>query len=100
MTHVNIFSGIKDRTQLNQDIEKFIKNGGQVTELPDNEIRYTKEKVVRRGLHYAVHLPRISKDTGIAEVALKSLRRSMNNIKDCQLNTLYDYFKDRDLTQI
>lgn len=99
MTEISIYPVVKDREKLTEDVNAFLDAGGKITVLPSNEIRYKKEQVVRRGLHYTVHLKRISQDTGIPQVQLKSLKRSLVSITDCTLNTLYEYFSGRDLSK-
>lgn len=100
MTALPFSYGIKDRTQLEKDLSKYVKNGGKVTVIETTEIRYTKQQVVRKGLYYKTHLPYVSKETEIPIHILKSIRRQILGTSDELLNKLYEFFKDRDLTKI
>lgn len=94
------YSTVKDRSQLEIDMEIFEKNGGRIVKLKNSDIRYDKEKVVRRGLHFTIQHPFISENTGISVIELKTIKRMPYAAQDSHIDKLYEYFKERDLTNI
>lgn len=96
---MTIYSIVKDRTQLDEQLEEYERNGGKVQQIKSSCIRYEKEQVIRRGLHYPIHYLQISKETGISLPLLKSIKRQPYAADASHIETLYQFFKSRDLTQ-
>lgn len=91
---------IKDREKLNKDLSKYLKNGGKIRVIESSSIRYEKEQIVKRGLFHTVHFPFISRETGLTVAKLRSIKRQMWMISDAELAILYNFFQDRDLSNM
>ncbi|WP_111860947.1 hypothetical protein [Acinetobacter sp. CFCC 10889] len=96
---MSVYSPTKDRSGLEKEMAEYEKNGGTVQVIESSSIRYEKEQIVRRGLHYTIHHPFISKETGLSVVLLKSIKRMPYAAEMSHIEKLYQFFKDRDLSQ-
>lgn len=87
----------KDRTQLEKDLAEFLENGGKITELEYQCNQTEKEHLVRKGIFYTQQLPAVSRNTGIPPTRLKQLQRSLKLATRSEIETLFNYFKSREL---
>lgn len=94
------FCVVKDRSDLDEKIREFLSNGGVIRTIETNEERSNKFKVIKRGLFFTVHHDYIAKQTGIKTKILKSIRNHPHMASKTQINTLYNFFKERDLSNI
>lgn len=88
----------KARYQLETDIAKFLKNGGVVTTVISNEHRSKKEDLVGRRLFHSIHHSYHAENTGISIHRLAAIRKTPNKASDEELETLWVYFRSRDLS--
>ena len=86
------------RESLETDLEKFLKTGGKIKEVPSEEKRKSKEKLIKTHLFFSVHHPFHSKNTGISTARLKAIQRTVSCASDEEIETLWVYFRSREIS--
>ncbi len=88
----------KARDEIETGIAKFLKNGGVITPVISNEQRSKKESLVRRHLFHSAHHSHYAKETEISVPRLKAIQRTPSHASDEELETLWVYFRAREIT--
>lgn len=86
----------KDRTQLEKDMQEYLENGGEITQIPSIDWRAKAERLIKRSLFYSAHHKFHSERTGISLARLKVLQRTPSRATDKEIEKLWTHFKSRE----
>lgn len=82
---------LKDKTQ------EFLDAGGKIIEVFSDEVRSKKENLVKKHLFFSVHHEFYSKNSGVSIARLKEIQKSPKNATKHEIETLWVYFRGREL---
>lgn len=87
---------IKDRTDIEDEVAKFLANGGRVTKLKSTENRSTKVNLIKRHLFHQYHHATHAKNLEVPLATIKEYSKRPHSIDDNTLERLWVYFRERD----
>ncbi|EPL7997898.1 hypothetical protein PJ364_003520, partial [Acinetobacter baumannii] len=91
----SLFSKVKDRTQLDKQMKKFIDKGGVVQEIPNDEYQDKKRREIAKVLHFSVHHRFYARKTGLSVQRIKEINKNIQLMTDEETEKLWSFIKDR-----
>lgn len=92
---ISLFSRVKDRSNLDKQLKKFMSQGGQVQELGNDVDQAKKQREIAKALYFSVHHRFYARKTGLSVQRIKELNKNIKDMTDEESEKLWSFIKDR-----
>ncbi len=89
------FGIVKDRTNLINGVVSYVKEGGAITEIPNDVAKAKKLEEISRVLFYPAQHKFYAKNTGLSLGRIRELSKSMKDINDTEINAMWAFIQSR-----
>ena len=80
---------------LTEEVERYVKNGGEISKLPIEVPRTRKIDEISKVLFFPVQHKFYARNTGISVKRIKALSKNMGDIKDSEIDAIWAFILSR-----